>query len=78
MVRSKLAAKEGVLEYVVCCAAARCMLRAATIKNLCEAKLIFTKEFEANLKSNQIRGDVVFYSIKNTVLCVQNRINTQY
>ena len=64
MVRSKSSAKEGVLEYVVCCAAARCMLRAATIKNLCEAKLIFTKEFEANLKSNQIRDDVVFYSEK--------------
>ena len=68
MVRSKSAAKEGVLEYVVCCAAARCMLRAATNENLCEAKLIFTKEFEANLKSNQIRGDVVFYSEKNSIL----------
>ena len=50
MVRSKLAAKEGVLEYVVCCAAARCKLRAATNENLCEAKLIERGRFEANFE----------------------------
>jgi len=41
MVRSKLAAKEGVLEYVVCCAAARCWLRAATNENF--AKLNYLR-----------------------------------
>ena len=68
MVRSKLAAKEGVLEYVVCCAAARCMLRAATNENLCEAKLIVNGEFEANLMAHQIWGDVVLNSVKNSIL----------
>ena len=47
------------LEYVVCCAVARYMLRAATNENLCEAKLIVNGEFEANLMAHQIWGDVV-------------------
>ena len=49
-----------VLEYVVCCAAAGCKLRAATDENFCEAKLIERGRFEANLKSHQMWGDVVF------------------
>ena len=55
------------LEYVVCCAAAGCKLRAATDENFCEAKLIERGRFEANLKSHQMWGDVVFNSVKKTI-----------
>ena len=43
----------------ICCAAAWCKLRAASIENLCEAKLIENGKFEANLKAHQMWGDVV-------------------
>ena len=52
----------------MCCAAARCELRAATNENLCEAKLIERGKFEANLMSHLMWGDVVFNSVKKTIL----------
>ena len=51
----------------MCCAAAGCKLRAATDENFCEAKLIERGRFEANLKSHQMWGDVVFNSVKKTI-----------
>ena len=57
-----------VLEYLLCCAAARCVLPAASNENLCEAKLIERGKFEANLMSHLMWGDVVFNSVKNSIL----------
>ena len=52
----------------ICCAAACCKLRAATNENLCEAKLSERGKFEANLMSHLMWGDVVFNSVKNSIL----------